>query len=339
MEVLARLARLTDRDVTVLVRAPDDGAATARLGRVLRSILRPGEEPECRIRAVAADVEAPGLGLSKPARERLLCDAEAVVHCAASVSFTLPLAEARRINVGGTRNMLELAAEAPNLDRFVHVSTAYVAGDRDGVCHETECAVGQSPRNSYEQTKLEAEEAVRDSGVPATVVRPSIIVGDSRTGWTPAFNVIYWPLQAFARGMFPTVPCDPSTPVDIVPVDVVADALASFALDDFEEGTIHVVSGDDASNAGELAELAAEAFGAKPPRFVAPGEDPEAEKLAGAYLPYFRNRSVFAPGRGHELGFVAPPLHRYFDAIMDHAKRAEWGRVKVPRWRCAVARV
>lgn len=323
MEVLARLATETDRDVVALVRAADDVAAGRRLDKVLETILPPGEEPCGSLRAVAADLESPGLGLADDVRDQIAEDLDTVIHCAASVSFTLPLDEARRINVVGTEGVLELASRAPGLDRFVHVSTAYVAGDH---------------RNTYERTKQEAERAVRSSGLPATIVRPSIVVGDSRTGWTPAFNVIYWPLQAFARGLFPQVPGDPDTTVDIVPIDTVADALLTLVEEDFEPGVIPIVAGDDAPTARELAGLAAAAFGADVPRFVAPGVAPEAEERAGAYLPYFRNHSVFDADRGRALGFAPPPIADYFDAIMGYARRARWGRSPAPRWEVSAAR-
>lgn len=113
--------------------------------------------------------------------------------------------------------------------------------------------MGQRFRNTYGRTKPEAEHAVHESGLPAAIVRPSIVVGDSASGWTPTFNVIYWPLQAFARGLFPTVPADPAAHVDIVPVDVVADTLVELLRGPMRTGTFHVVSGDNAPTAGALA--------------------------------------------------------------------------------------
>src|SRR4029453_16907016 len=92
--------------------------------------------------------------------------------------------------------------------RFVHVSTAYVAGTHAG--EFTEDMHGSEFRNTYEQTKCEAErlfDAIDDMEV--AIARPSIVMGESDTGWTPAFNVLYWPLRAFARGLFEAVPARP----------------------------------------------------------------------------------------------------------------------------------
>jgi len=337
MELLARVLEHTDRDVIALVRADDDVAAQVRIDDVLESIVAPGARPHRgRVRAVAADLETPGLGISPIQRERIAGSVTAVVHCAASVSFTLPLDEARRINVEGTREIVKLACDARSrgsLERFVHVSTAYVAGDRVGLISEHDGDVGQTFRNTYERTKLEAEQLVTSSGLPAAIVRPSVIVGDSSTGWTQAFNVIYWPLQAFARGLFPTVPGDAAASLDIVPVDTVANALLELLRGPVRGGAFHIVAGDAAPTNAELATMAAEAFDSEPPVFVALGEDEDAEKLAGALVPYFSVRCTFDARRARELlGATPPPLREYFPSLMRYARDARWGKTPVPRW-------
>ena len=87
-----------------------------------------------------------------------------MLHCAASVSFDLPLAESRSVNVEGTRRMLDFARSCTRLERFSYVSTAYVAGEPGRLFREDELAVGQSFRNPYERSKFEAELAVRSEG-------------------------------------------------------------------------------------------------------------------------------------------------------------------------------
>src|SRR6185369_14539421 len=104
--------------------------------------------------------------------------------------------------------------------------TAYVSGDHDGTFRERQLDAGQTFRNTYEQTKLEAERVIAQAGdLAPAVARPSIVMGESDSGWTPAFNVLYWPLRAFSRGLFDEIPALPSAHVDIVPVDYVADGL------------------------------------------------------------------------------------------------------------------
>jgi long-chain acyl-CoA synthetase len=332
-ELLIRLLERTDHEVITLVRADDDAGAQARMDATLDMLLPPGSVAPGRVRAVAAHLDRPGLGLPEADLDALAQQIDRVVHCAASVSFTLPLDEARRINVEGTREMLAIAARAPALERFVHVSTAYVAGDRDGIYRADELDVGQSWRNTYESTKLEAELDVLAAGLPGTaILRPSIVVGDSQTGWTPAFNVIYWPLQAFARGLFPVIPGLPDARVDIVPIDTVAQALLALVDGPVTEGIQQVVAGPEALTARRLATLASAAFGAPEPRFVALGEAPEVEERAGPFLPYFRVRGVFAAPRG---ALRPPPLEDYFGNLLRYAKVARWGKRPNSRWEAA----
>jgi long-chain acyl-CoA synthetase len=339
MELLVRILEQTDRDVIALVRGCDNEAAQRRMDEVLATLLSPADRPRRgRVRALAADLTTPGLGLSAIARDRLAASIGAIVHCAASISFSLELEEARHINVDGTRAILELAEQAHEhgaLDRFVHVSTAYVAGEQDRCVSEDDGDLGQGFRNTYERTKLEAEEVVRASAVPTAILRPSVIVGDSATGWTPSFNVIYFPLQAFARGLFPNVPGDADARLDIVPVDTVADALLELLCGPVREGAFHVVAGDTAPTNTELATLAAEAFDAEPPVFVGPGEDEAAENRAGALVPYFRVRCTFDATRGRALGATPPPLASYFPTLMRYAREARWGKDPIPRWALA----
>lgn len=337
MELLVRLLERSDHDVVTIVRAADDAEAEARMDGVMDTLFAPEDVGAVRgrVRAVAGDLEQRGLGLAPETRDRLTSEISAVAHCAASITFDLALEDARRINVTGTNAVMKLAAEAyarGSLERVVHVSTAYVAGERIGTVRETQRYVGQSFRNTYEQTKLEAESLVNDSEVPTAILRPSIVVGDSQTGWTPAFNVIYWPLLAFSRNLLPSVPADPNGHVDIVCVDTVADALYTLLDGPVEHGTIHAVAGDDAVTNIELAVMAANAFDCDPPQLVAPGEDPKSEERAGVFVPYFQSRLMFDARRGRELGFRPPPLTEYFGTLMDYADRARWGKQSMPRW-------
>jgi long-chain acyl-CoA synthetase len=245
----------------------------------------------------------------------------AIIHCAASVSFSLPLEEAREINVEGTRRLLTAAQRLPNLERFVHVSTAYVAGTRRGPFFEADHDLGQSFRNTYERSKWEAEALVRASGLPWAIVRPSIVVGDSRTGETSSFNVLYYPLQAFARGLVTSVPADPDGIVDVVPVDHVADVIEA-ALNGAGP-VLHAVAGENAITASELANLASDAFGRPRVRF---SDDEDGPEGLDVYFPYFKVKSRFRADNVREQGLAPPPLEEYFPRLVEYAELTRWGR-------------
>ena len=353
-EVLARLLERDAGPVYALVRASNDEEARGRLDGVIESLLGSREPWSRQAVAVAADIERPGLGMDESARAWLAERVNRVVHCAASVSFTLGLEESRAINVDGTRHVLELArqsARAGGLDWMAHISTAYVAGDHGGEFAEHQLDVGQGFRNAYERTKFEAERMVReDAGsLPVQVLRPSIVVGDSRTGWTPAFNVLYTPLRAFERGAFPALPARRSSPVDVVPVDYVADAI--LALAGRPGTTYHLTAGRRASSVGELMELASEYLERPaPPVVPAPlyrrllhpllvrlGSERRRRALrrSEAFFPYFTMSVAYddslARGALREQGIEVPPLAAYFDQLMDFAITADWGRRPIPR--------
>ena len=101
------------------------------------------------------------------------------------------------------------------------------------------------------------------------IARPSIIVGDSRSGWTSAFNVIYWPMRAFSRGLMDEVAIDPDGVADIVPIDYVAEALLALLDHEDVRGTVALVAAAGAPTNAELIDLAARQFGREPPRIVA----------------------------------------------------------------------
>jgi long-chain acyl-CoA synthetase len=352
MELLARYLERSDRRIVTPVRAADDHAAADRMDAILRELFghRAGLYAD-RVEPVAADLTAPGLGLEPARREAIAERVNKVVHSAASVSFSLPLDESRDINVEGTRRVLELAElvrERGGLERYAHVSTAYVSGTHAGRFGERDLDVGQGFRNAYEQSKFEAEQLVRSHAeLPTTILRPSIVVGDRRSGWTAAFNVLYWPLRAFSRGLYPAVPALPAAPVDVVSVDYVADAI--HALCEAPEGigeTYHLTAGAQASSVAELTELASRYFDRPPPRVLEPAEfaawagdisplQRSALEQSAIFFPYFAIGTIFddvrARARLEPAGIRVSPLAEYLERLLDFATRTRWGKRPVSR--------
>jgi thioester reductase-like protein len=348
MELLARYLERTDRPVVALIRADDDDAARRRLDAVLANLFgyRAGRYAD-RVHAVAGDVTAPRLGLDPVRWDRLAGQAATIVHGAASVSFALPLAQARAINLEGTRRMLELAAcarEKGVLERYAHISTAYVAGNHAGRFSEHDLDLGQDFHNSYEQSKFEAEQLVRSwHELPFTILRPSIVVGDRNSGWTAAFNVLYWPLRALARGVFPAVPATPSSPVDVVSIDYVADAIHELCHDGDIGQTYHLTAGSQASTMGEIVSFASGYFHRPGPKLVPPAEFASvAQGVArsvleegSVYFPYFHATATFddsfTRARLEPAGISVSPLRDYLGRLLDFATRARWGKRPVSR--------
>jgi long-chain acyl-CoA synthetase len=158
-------------------------------------------------------------------------------------------------------------------------------------------------------------------------------MGESDSGWTPAFNVLYWPLRAFARGLFDEVPARPDGRVDVVPVDHVADGIARL-MDSDAAGTFNLVSGSEAATVDELSALACAHFDRPKPPYVQPGAfgGAAADGQGAVYLPYFDMSVVFDDRRTREeLGLRPPPLPEYFDNLMHYADLARWGKSGLSR--------
>lgn len=353
------LVRLLAAEVPVLVvtrpRPNEPEAEAAR--RIAEIVERTEPGTPCGSLTVAlGDVTEPGLGLSEGGR-RWLERREApvrVVHGAAEVRFDRPYPEMARQNVGGTRHVLELAkrlAEAGRLLRVEHVSTAYVAGDRTDSVAEEDLDRGQRPRNDYERTKLEAElevAAARREGLPVVVHRPSIIVGDSRTGRASSFKVLYWPMKVYARGRFRTLFGRPGCTVDVVPVDFVADAMIHlFARPEATGRIFHLAAGPQRqATIASLVAIAQRVFDRKPVRYVDPDfymrwlrpvvrpllrlVRPDVAEQGGVFLPYLRSNPTFevaaAEGLLSPAGLSPPPVESYFETIIRFALDTDFGR-------------
>ena len=349
MDALARLIEREGEQIVVLVRARDDDEARERLETVLARLYDEPPAAAAQVRAVRGDLLQPGLGLSVKDRERLIGSVDRIIHCAASISFELPLAEARETNVEGVARVIELArgiAAEGSLRRLVHVSTAYVSGRHAGEFGEEDLDVGQEFRNTYERSKNEAEHLLRGAlDLPLVVARPSIVVGHQASGWTPVFNVLYWPLRAFARGLFTAVPAIPTAPVDVVSVDYVADAV--HALCESEGGigeTYHLTAGAGASTMGEIAQLASRYFRRPLPRVLSPAEfaaleggsvERSALDASRIYFPYFAIDTVFdqaaTQARLEPQGIRVTPLRDYLERLLDFATRSRWGKRPIAR--------
>lgn len=188
--VQALLDEFPDAQVYAVVRPPKSG--------------NPADRPELaavaghpRLHFLAGDVVQPCLGLSGELPEHI----DTCIHLAASTEFKESLrAETFRINVDGTRHLLELLTTRYPRAKFYHVSTAYVCGYNSDVSTEALfLAPEQGFLNPYEESKHAAEQLVAASALDWTILRPSIIVGHSETGWAESDKMVYGYLKSYKR--------------------------------------------------------------------------------------------------------------------------------------------
>ncbi len=327
-------------------------STAAHSGRQRADAIVPAADQH-RVEVFSGDMSQPNCGLAPADYSRLSASVTRVIHSAATVRFDHTLDEARRVNVEGTRGILDFAASAPGLRSLAYVGTAYVAGERTGLVREDELAVGQSYRNTYEQTKAEAEALVRSrlGSLPGVILRPSIIVGDSRTGATSSFKMMYWPLKIYARRLWRTVPGFPDAVLDIVPVDYVAAAVARLTFDEAALGsTAHLCAGPRGSaTIQQIARRAAEYFNAPEARYVDPkfffalvrpllfmtlwGKKRRVLRDGRAYRDYFTMRMQFDTTNAERLlapsGLTPPLVVDYLDRLFHYCVASEWGRKPV----------
>lgn len=363
--LIPMLLESEDNSLVLLIRGKSDADAEARLNELLSGLAGSLDLSKARdrVRAVRGDITLERLGMSRVRYETLGKTVSHIIHSAATVRFRTPLAEAGEINVEGTARVMDLvrlALRLGRLERVAHISTAFVSGNRGGLIREDELDAGQKFTNSYEQTKFEAEMVVRRSfpDLPWVILRPSIIVGDSRTGATTAFNVLYIPLKYLARGLVRFLPGSPDTPIDIVPVDFFCRAIVQILLGsrDCLGRTFHLCAGPRAATSvGHVLALAGDFFHARRPhanlprlrfvsmkwlkilRIIAPFlSRPKKRALQKLrwFIPYLgviRQFDISQTEAVLENMSVAPPaFETYCGSLLEYCLRTNWGEQPGP---------
>jgi thioester reductase-like protein len=252
-----------------------------------------------RIRLVDGDITTPGLGLGGAGD--VLPSLTGAYHLAAAYDLAVSREVGLRVNVLGTRNVLQFLARAPRLQRLHYVSTAYVSGTATGVFRESDLDVGQRWKNFYEETKFLAEVEVVRSGLPATIYRPAIVVGDSRSGETGKFDGPYFTLSAMERvpspGLFIKVGWG-RNPANLVPVDFIVDALAGLAHAEASAGKTYHLTDPAPLAVAEVARLMAREMG---------------KRFLLVPVPKGLARAVFAPARVQRYFGMPVQTLDYFD--------------------------
>ena len=219
-------------------------------------------DPE--VRAVKGDVTAgPDLGLAPQDADEIRSTITAIVHAAADTRFAAPLAVARDVNAGGTRNVLAFASRCRRLDRLVALSTTHVAGRRTGDILEDELEHDAGFVNAYEESKYGAERELRRRAgdLPIAVCRLSTVVGDSRSGDIARRGAIHQAALFMYASLAPMVPGREDSPVDLIALDYASRGIAWLATGGFEAGrTWHICAGARTIAAGELLDLTLRSF-------------------------------------------------------------------------------
>jgi len=327
----------------ILLRSPGDEAVCLvqpKFAALARQRVQEIEtrEPRCagRIHLAEGDITAPGLGLADaPALAR---DTAEVYHLAAVYDLSVRRPVGMKVNVEGTRNMLDFAGDCAGLRRFQYVSTCYVSGCYAGIFRETDLVKGQRFNNFYEETKYLAEVEVQErmkQGLPATIYRPAIVVGDSRTGDTQKYDgpyfAIRWLLKQPGVAIMPVVGDATRCRLNLVPRDFVIGAISYLSGEEKAVGRVYQLADPDPLTIDEVLTAVAKATGRLMVRVPLPVGIAKAaiDWLPGVYrlmqipsstIDYFVHPTFYDPAntladlKGTDL--QVPPLRSYLPALV-----------------------
>jgi thioester reductase-like protein len=288
---------------------------------------------------IEGDVVQMHLGLSGPELKRLAGEITEIWHLAAIRNIEAERDHIRRVNVDGTRNMLDLARSAKRLARVNHFSSTFVCGDRVGVILEDELEMGQGFHNPYEETKYRAEVLVRRAmgELPITVYRPAIVVGDSRTGEIDRFDGPYYLAILLVTSPLAVplpLPGNGVAPLNVVPVDFVIEAALSISRNAAAVGkTVNLVDPSPLSARRVYEMIASRAHKRLPPvslphraveailglPFLEPWVRSQRAAIAWVnHLAMYNCRNMLQLLDG--TGIRCPPIESYLDRLMDFVK-------------------
>jgi len=242
-----------ETSVRLLLRARSPQELEQRLAQLLVFWEIPDEDVESRsrIQAFSGDVCEPLLGMVEDDYRRLCAETTHMIHCAGIVKLNQPIAAARRSAVDSARHVVAFAEAARRdggLQKLEFVSTVGVAGRTQGLVPEELPLKPTEFHNTYEQAKSEAESlllAKIEAGLPVTIHRPSMVIGESRTGKIIHFQVFYYLAEFFAgRKTYGVIPDTGDVMLDIIPADYVARAIsASSTMPEAIGRVFHLCSG------------------------------------------------------------------------------------------------
>ena len=335
--------------ITVLVRSGQAHSSTQKFIHALKDIV--AEKTLTEIEVINGDVDRKYFGLNQADWKKLTFSTH-IVHMAALTNFDADIMTARKHNVDGVKNIIELAKAAKQksvLKHWAHISTAYVVGSRIDKVKANEQDYGGDFRNSYEQSKHEAEQLLNPLAghFPLTIFRPSIIVGRSDSGAAGNCNTVYWAIRNYLSGQT-KVYANADTPLDLIPVDYVVSAIYQLIADTQSLGKTIVLAGGDKTTVTlfEFAQHISKYLDSPLPELVDPAKLKRIRLLmsiaklskrhrrfiqqAQSYLPYFSQNPRFDTSETERLlkhtNICVPYLHDYIGNLLDYCLQQSWGR-------------
>jgi thioester reductase-like protein len=243
-EVLIELSKRKEIDsIYCLIRADSQEKASQRLKRIFD--LHGDYWDTNKVFAVLGDLTQADL-TERLSNDPVLQKIDTIVHSAANTSFS-PIYDTvvEQVNIHGLEKILAWSKKLKHLETFLHVGTATICGEevKNRVVLEEESPnTKASHLVKYTYTKMMAEIMI-GKALPAEkilIVRPSIIMGDSRP-IIPRSYVIMWALAT--TNFLRLVPVNPDSQLDIISVDYAASAITHLLFAKRNHRVYHISSG------------------------------------------------------------------------------------------------
>lgn len=288
----------------------------------------------------SGDITGGNLNLSTQDLEFIKNETTDVFHLAAVYDLGVRRDLAMRVNVEGTSNVNSLVRNIKNLNRYNYVSTCYVAGKRTGVILETELEHDAGFRNYYEETKYLAELDVENlkAELPVTIHRPSVVVGDSRTGETQKYDGIYY-LILYLKKFPPLLSLfnigNERVRLNLVPVDFVVEAIAALSKDENAAGKTFQIADPRPLTTHELFDAISEKLAKRKSAVTVPATlvetslnfpvSPAMTGLPVIAVPYFFIEQIYDTRLANEFlaphKVVCPPFPSYVEKLIDFVEK------------------
>ncbi|MDH4020300.1 MAG: SDR family oxidoreductase, partial [Xanthomonadales bacterium] len=182
-----------------------------------------------RVVPITGDLTKPFLGVPPKKRRELEGKIDHVFHLAAVYDLMADAESQVRVNVEGTQNVVNLAADI-KAKRFHHMSSIAAAGLYSGIFREDMFEEAHGLDNAYFRTKHDSESVVRrECKMPWRIYRPGIVVGHSETGVIDKIDGPYYffkliqKMRKMLPSWMPTLGLEGGR-INIVPVDYVVNA-------------------------------------------------------------------------------------------------------------------
>jgi thioester reductase-like protein len=293
-----------------------------------------------RVVPFEGDAAAMDLGLSGSEYRRMANELDRIHHVAQVTYPGVSRGMAELVNIGATREVIELGSMCQHLKSIVVHSSAMVSGNREGLVREDELAMGQSFRTPVEETLARAERCLRSamSRLPIIVIRPTLVIGDSSTGEVDRFDGPYLLILLIVsspQDLPVPLPTRGDALLHMVPIDYVVRAAHHIGREPSAIGKTFHLADPRPLTVRRVFELVAESGGKRLPGGFIPSRITKAllstpglnvvAKSPRAFIDLLATPVRYDTHNSDQLlrdtDIICPPFETYVDSLVSYVRR------------------